>query len=497
MDDKEKTVQAPAETGDGMTPETALPEKKKPVFTDRIRKGWDSFVYKTSAGPLIIRTVTAAAVFFSLFFAVRFGLRNEGSLLNDVVRFLGKYLEDTSLVITGIELLTAVLWFVVPEVSVIFASGLLYLSFAEISPIALLFAFALLILFMLEDRPVLALLIALPVVLFLTPYRIGVFLTVLALFASTRGNNGWVKTMGFLYFALLEFCAGCFGTYADSTGTAVLPAVPDGGKVSEKLSASFKLLGAGGTVDRVFFKVLIPLVIFFAVGLIFSRLMNTRYPGNPSDPEYALNAKGKLPIDIKDLIVFVFIAVMLCAVQYICLRFDIVPAFGYGHLSVTAQVLAVYILSRPFAGRSPKRGKLFLTDERKYIFISYSHADIDRVRPYLKYLRENGYEFWYDDSIKAGTEWQGVIASNLTNCSCFLAFISCSSINSEYCLKEINYATAKDKPIAVVMLDDVMLPPVLEMHLASLQAVQRNKFGSTAECMQKVVEMEQLQECRY
>lgn len=47
------------------------------------------------------------------------------------------------------------------------------------------------------------------------------------------------------------------------------------------------------------------------------------------------------------------------------------------------------------------------------------------------------------------------------------------------------------------MIDNVGLPPVLEMHLASLQAVKRSQFASDEECLDKVLEMEEFENCKY
>ena len=48
-----------------------------------------------------------------------------------------------------------------------------------------------------------------------------------------------------------------------------------------------------------------------------------------------------------------------------------------------------------------------------YVFISYSHQDIERVMPILRRLNAEGFRIWYDDGIDPGTEWPESIAAQL------------------------------------------------------------------------------------
>ncbi|MBR3638779.1 MAG: toll/interleukin-1 receptor domain-containing protein [Lachnospiraceae bacterium] len=41
--------------------------------------------------------------------------------------------------------------------------------------------------------------------------------------------------------------------------------------------------------------------------------------------------------------------------------------------------------------------------KENYIFVSYSHMDMDRVMPVVRQWMENGYRVWYDDGISPGT----------------------------------------------------------------------------------------------
>ena len=113
-----------------------------------------------------------------------------------------------------------------------------------------------------------------------------------------------------------------------------------------------------------------------------------------------------------------------------------------------------------------------------YIFISYAHADSDRVLPVISGLQERGYRVWYDAGIEAGTEWPEYIAEHLDGCSCFLAFISEHSLNSHNCRREINFAIELRKEPLVVYLEDVQMSLGMRMQLGSLQAMFRNRHSS-------------------
>ena len=62
--------------------------------------------------------------------------------------------------------------------------------------------------------------------------------------------------------------------------------------------------------------------------------------------------------------------------------------------------------------------------DKPYVFISYAHKDIEAVKPVLKRIEKDGIRFWYDSGIISGTEWRDFIASKVSDCKVFIAFIS-------------------------------------------------------------------------
>ena len=45
----------------------------------------------------------------------------------------------------------------------------------------------------------------------------------------------------------------------------------------------------------------------------------------------------------------------------------------------------------------------YIGDE-PYVFVSYSHSDSSSVYTELIWLKESGFNIWYDEGIEAGTE---------------------------------------------------------------------------------------------
>ena len=111
----------------------------------------------------------------------------------------------------------------------------------------------------------------------------------------------------------------------------------------------------------------------------------------------------------------------------------------------------------------------------KYIFISYSHKDIDKVLPIIRKLMADGFRVWYDDGISPGTEWPEVIAQHLNNCELFVAFLSNSYTESLNCKREIDFAIRKKKTFLAVFLEETDLPLGVEMQISTVQSVDYYK----------------------
>jgi TIR domain len=113
------------------------------------------------------------------------------------------------------------------------------------------------------------------------------------------------------------------------------------------------------------------------------------------------------------------------------------------------------------------------TGSDPFIFVSYSHKDGYQVFGDLAALRKRGYRIWYDEGIDPGNEWTDEIASALDRASLFLVFISEAAITSRNVRNEINFALTKDKPLVAVHLEDLQLPPGLELRMGGIQAIYK------------------------
>lgn len=108
-----------------------------------------------------------------------------------------------------------------------------------------------------------------------------------------------------------------------------------------------------------------------------------------------------------------------------------------------------------------------------YIFVSYSHSDIEKVFPVLHKLQLAGFRIWYDEGINGGENWRKILASKIQDKKCrdFLLFKSENSVQSRHVRAEINLALDLDKKITSVLLDDAKFGLDLEMYLSTYQYV--------------------------
>ncbi|MBR3039303.1 MAG: TIR domain-containing protein [Lachnospiraceae bacterium] len=118
--------------------------------------------------------------------------------------------------------------------------------------------------------------------------------------------------------------------------------------------------------------------------------------------------------------------------------------------------------------------------KEKYIFVSYSHKDIDRVIPIVNRLMMDGFRVWYDDGISPGTEWPEVIAQHLNDCELFIAFLSNSYMDSFNCKREIDFAVRKRKTFLAVFLEETELSLGVEMQISTVQSADYYKMSQEA-----------------
>lgn len=115
-----------------------------------------------------------------------------------------------------------------------------------------------------------------------------------------------------------------------------------------------------------------------------------------------------------------------------------------------------------------------------YLFVSYAHKDSDRVLPFIEELDKENYRLWYDAGINAGSNWPEVVASHLFNSKKVIFFISENFLNSQNCIREVNYAVSERKEMLCVLMNDIKLSEDLSMQLSTVEKIIMASFPETA-----------------
>ncbi len=152
------------------------------------------------------------------------------------------------------------------------------------------------------------------------------------------------------------------------------------------------------------------------------------------------------------------------------------------------------VRSRKTAKPSAKPGKPYDGTE-PYIFISYSHKDMDKVFSIISRLQQEGYRVWYDEGIDPATEWDENIAQHIMNSGCLIAFISANYIASNNCKDEINFARDLDKPRLLVYIEQTKLPAGMAMRLMRIQAIHEYKYEDKADFYSKLLSASVISSC--
>lgn len=133
---------------------------------------------------------------------------------------------------------------------------------------------------------------------------------------------------------------------------------------------------------------------------------------------------------------------------------------------------------------------------KPYIFISYAHRDTPLVLPMIQGLQHRGFRVWYDSGIEVGTEWPATIAQHLQNCGCVILFLSKQSASSFNCQQELTFALNARKNILVAYLEDLQLPPGMELQLCTLHAIFYSRFPDRNAFLDELCRSKMLAPCR-
>src|SRR5438874_467028 len=89
----------------------------------------------------------------------------------------------------------------------------------------------------------------------------------------------------------------------------------------------------------------------------------------------------------------------------------------------------------------------------QFIFVSYAHADRAVVFGEMDWLRQQGFNVWYDEGIAPGSTWANSIADAIQRCTVFVVFVTRNAAASGEVENEIYEALVNKKPVFAVFLE--------------------------------------------
>jgi TolB-like protein len=114
--------------------------------------------------------------------------------------------------------------------------------------------------------------------------------------------------------------------------------------------------------------------------------------------------------------------------------------------------------------------------DEPYAFVCYAHKDADVVYPEISRLHDSGVNISYDDGISPGELFTDELAELIEGAAVFLFFVTPRSVASRHCLNEVQYATARDKRVVAVHLEETELPKGLELSIGLAQAIMKYRL---------------------
>ena len=112
-------------------------------------------------------------------------------------------------------------------------------------------------------------------------------------------------------------------------------------------------------------------------------------------------------------------------------------------------------LNTPFLSFTWK--DLILIETMADIFVSYASEDLERVKPLVAALAENGWSVWWDREIGAGSSYDQVIETAIDEAKCVVVVWSNQSIQSEWVRNEADEGLTRDV-LVPIQIDDVRPP---------------------------------------
>ena len=103
------------------------------------------------------------------------------------------------------------------------------------------------------------------------------------------------------------------------------------------------------------------------------------------------------------------------------------------------------------------------------VFMSYARSDVDRVRPLVDFLYEQGLSVWWDEDIEPGVRFRDAIYDVLEKASCAIVVWTHTSVGRDFVRSEADRALQRGVLIPVVLDAGAKVPlPFTELHQVDL-----------------------------
>lgn len=131
-----------------------------------------------------------------------------------------------------------------------------------------------------------------------------------------------------------------------------------------------------------------------------------------------------------------------------------------------------------------------------YVFVSYAHADKERVVPLIQGLQRRGIRVWYDIGIEFGEDWLQVIVEHLERSTCVVSFITPNYIASDNCVRELIFAIDEGYGLIMCHLEKTTLPAKLRFQTKLSNAMMRKAFPSDEAYLDALAGAKMLKSCK-
>ena len=132
-----------------------------------------------------------------------------------------------------------------------------------------------------------------------------------------------------------------------------------------------------------------------------------------------------------------------------------------------------------------------MTNQEKYMYISFSHKDKAEVLPVIELLQSTGFHVWYGDGDESGE-----IQEKLENSEAILIFMSNHFLKSLVCRKVLNFALANQKSMVVVHLEETEMLYDAKLQLVEIQHFFMFRYTTTSDFIEELGKSRALQICR-